>query len=381
MPPSTANLQKDRHRLNQNIIERLATFPIDSCDLQFRDEEALRDYLYTLGETEVARIGFSRDAQELYGLRIGHGKIHASVIAGCHADEPVGPMTAQILPTIIPQHFPQLCDAFRISIVPQMNPDGADRNRDWFASPPDLADYLEQVRRELPGDDLEFGFGEGKAVRPECTAAQAFLKAHTPFAAHLSLHGMAFAEGAWCLICKEWAERGDAYMKAFDSLCARMNFPQHDIDRGGEKGFTRIRDGYCTTPTSSAMKEHFIALNDRGLARRFLPTSMEWAQSHGGDPLCIVSELPLFLIGQRSPSLEEPVKKNLRNDLDKLRADSPRIEADALQKIEADYQLTSVPLELQVRLQVSMIVLALYTILDQAIQGPHGEIGKADPVE
>jgi hypothetical protein len=95
---------------------------------------------------------------------------------------------------------------------------------------------------------------------------------------------------------------------------------------------------------------------------------MEWAQSHGGDPLCIVSELPLFLIGKRSPSLEEPVKKNLRNDLDKLRADSPRIDADAIQQIEADYQLTPVPLELQVRLQVSMIVIALYTILDQEIQ-------------
>lgn len=355
--------------MNDDIIERLATFPIDPHDLQYRDEEALRDHLYALEETEVARIGFSRDAHELFGLRFGHGAIHVSVIAGCHADEPIGPMTAQILPRLMVRHFPELCDAFRISVVPQMNPDGASRNSDWFADPPNLADYLECVRREAPGDDLEFGFGEGKAVRPECAAAQSYLKIHAPFAAHFSLHGMAFAEGAWCLICNEWAERSGGYMNAFDALCQRLSFPQHDIDRGGEKGFFRIREGYCTTPTSSAMKEHFTGLNDRATARKFLPTSMEWVQSLGGNPLCVVSELPLFRIGKRSPSLDEPVSIKFRSDLDALRAATPELDAGALQQIQSGYELAPVPLELQVRLQIAMIALALTGIHEERRSG------------
>jgi hypothetical protein len=116
------------------------------------------------------------------------------------------------------------------------------------------------------------------------------------------------------------------------------------------------------------MKEHFIGLNDSRTARLFLPSSTEWIQSLGSDPLCVVSELPLFLIGKLSPSLQEPVSKALREELDRLRASPPDLDTATLQQIEADYQLTTVPLELQVRLQISMIILALTAILEGGIR-------------
>jgi len=341
------------------MIERLATFPIDEELLTFRDEEAIAAHLSALEGAGIASIGVSRAGRDLYGVHLGSGERHVSVIAGCHADEPIGPMTAQALPVLLQRSFPELLERFTFHIVPQMNPDGAARNRKWFADPLDMAAYLKNTVRELPGDDIEFGFGEGDGVRPECRAAQKFLAPHAPFAAHFSLHGMAFAEGAWCLITPEWTERASTYMDDVAGLCARLEIPLHDVDRKGEKGFTRIREGFTTTPNSGAMKEFFLERDDPEMASRFMPNSMEWVRAAGGDPLCIVTELPLFLVGKRSESLEEPIKAELREDLTRARALSDKEFPAALSEITATYALTPLPIETQVRLQSGMILLAI----------------------
>lgn len=341
------------------MIDRLATFTIDEEQLSFRDEAALLSHLGQLEGAEVEEIGASREGRDLYGVRLGSGRHQVSVIAGCHADEPVGPMTAQALPALLQLNFPELLEQYTFHIVPQMNPDGAARNRKWFANPPGMAAYLRHTVRELPGDDIEFGFGEGDAVRPECRAAQDFLAASAPFAAHFSLHGMAFAEGAWCLICPEWAERAAEYMDDVAGLCARLEVPLHDVDRKGEKGFNRLRKGFSTTPNSHAMKEFFLERNDPAMAARFMPNSMEWVRSSGGDPLCVVTELPLFLVGKRSPNLDEPIKAELREDLTKARTLSEEEFPAAVSEIAAKYALSPLPIETQVRLQVGMIRLAL----------------------
>ncbi len=348
------------------MIERLATFPIDEELLSFRDDAALRAHLGELEGVDVKAIGASREGRDLYGVRLGTGQRHVSIIAGCHADEPVGPMTAQALPAILEREFPELLKQYVFHIVPQMNPDGAARNREWFANPLGMAAYLEHAVREQPGDDIEFGFGEGDARRPECRAAQDFLGPAAPFAAHFSLHGMAFAEGAWCLICPEWTQRATEYMDDVAGLCARLEVPLHDVDRKGEKGFNRLREGFSTTPNSIAMKEFFMERNDAAMAGRFMPTSMEWIRSLGGDPLCIVTELPLFLVGKRSPNLEEPIAADLREDLTKARALSKDAFPVAVDEITAKYAISPMPVETQVRLQIGMIVLGLLKSQAQA---------------
>jgi hypothetical protein len=339
-----------------DLLSRLATFPLDPAHRRFRDNDELVDHLEALPNVQVEEIGYSRLGGALYGVRVGEGDRKVSVIAGSHADEPIGPMTAQMLPAVLAQAFPELLEAYQFHIVPQMNPDGADVNRTWFEDPPELETYLRNAVREQPGDDIEFGFGAGDTVRPENQAAMAFLSAHGPYAAHFSLHGMAYAEGAWFLLCKEWGSRAEDLMEDLADLCARVKLPLHDIDRGGDKGFTRLRPGFCTTPASVAMRAHFEEAEDLETAAKFHPSSMEFVAGLGGDPLCMVSELPLFHIGIPSVSLELPVYLRFKESLEKARAEGT---AEAIQDLARRYRLKPLPLETQIRMQIAMIILAL----------------------
>lgn len=326
--------------------------------VRFRDGADLSDWLAAQCPGNHEIIGASRSGQPLYGVTLGHGPRAVSIIAGSHADEPIGPLTAQMLPVVLPAHFPELLERYTFHIVPQMNPDGADNNRLWFANPPDFVQYVRFAVRELPGDDIEFGFGEGENIRPECAAARDWLAARGPFAAHFSLHGMGFAEGAWFLLCREWVGRAGPVMDGIAEFVRRMQFPFHDVERHGEKGFTRIAPGFCTTPRSDAMRAYFLERDDPAMAAKFLPSSMEFVQSLGGDPLCMVSEMPLFGLGVKSASLEDTTNARFRADLDALRAQGPPSD-DALLNLAARYELGPVFIPLQIRAQLAMIVIAL----------------------
>lgn len=350
-----SGLSRYNQRAMDSYIERLATFPISSHYQSIRDQSELERHLNKIEDAQLTTIGKSREGRALWGLSVGHGERAVSLIAGCHADEPVGPMTAQCLASILRESFPEFLDTFTFHIVPQMNPDGAERNRPWFDLPLDPPTYLEHVIRELPGDDIEFGFGSGETVRPECAAAQSFLAPFAPFAAHFSLHGLGFAEGVWCLICRDWGERSAPFMDAFSDLCGRLDYPQLDIDRKGEKGFHRIRKGFSTTPTSSGMKEFFLAKNDPGMAAKFLPNSMEWAAAKGGDPLCVVSEVPLYT---RNASKKDP-ELDFRGELASARGKSKSSKREALADLFSQFDVFATPVKLQMRLQIAMIILSL----------------------
>lgn len=335
-------------------IDQLARIPIPPAMLQFRDTAALHDHLAAMGGIETREIGRSREGQPLYGYTMGRGPRAVSLIAGCHADEPVGPMTAQALPALVRTHAPELLDRFTFRVVPQINPDGADRNRPWFSDPPDFRTYLDRVVREAPGDDIEFGFADAPGARPECRAALPFLWP-SPVAAHCSLHGMAWAEGAWFLINAPWADRAAGLMDGLDELCRAHGLPRMELDRKGEKGFRRIRKGFSTTPHSQAMKDYFLQRGDPATAEKFLPSSMEAAMAAGGDPLCLVSELPLFLLNVPA-SLDDPVLYRFRDALEAAQANP---EPGALDVLAQTFRLRPLPLAQQVALQFAMIVLGL----------------------
>lgn len=335
------------------IVARVGTVSVDPGHVAFRDGEALRSLGESLPGVEQTVIGESREGRPMLGWSFGHGGRRVSIVAGSHADEPVGPMTAQALPRLLAQGFPDLLERYRFFIVPQMNPDGAARNRPWFANPPDFETYVAHAVREQPGDDIEFGFADEDGARSENRAVTRWLTAHGPFAAHFSLHGMAWAEGAWFLLCAEWAQRAGPLMDALTSLCAQDGFPLHDIDRRGQKGFTRLREGVATTPTSTAMRAFFEAQGDSATAALFRPSSMELAATLGGDPLCMVSELPLFLL-QGESSLEDPIFLRFREDLVHARR------ANSTAALAEQYHITPVPIARQIRYQWGMLVLALY---------------------
>ncbi len=259
-------------------------------------------------------IGRSRGGRPLYGWRFGDGGAAVSLIAGCHADEPVGPaMLAQLASFLAarPSDHPLLARA-TWRIVPNANPDGAARNAAWSRtlrsltdsrgrpdSGYDLSAYLRHVVREAPGDDVEFGFPRGpedREARPENRAVAAFLAAGGPYRLHASFHGMSLAPGPWFLIEPRWVGRTGALRDFLRQRVRSMGYSLYDPDRGGEKGFRRIDEGFSTRPDSVAMAVHFRRRGDAATADLFRPSSMELARSLGGDPFTFVSEMPLFLL-------------------------------------------------------------------------------------
>lgn len=254
-----------------------------------------------LGET----IGLSRERRPLVAFRFGTGSKRISCIAGCHADEPVGPVLLRRFVSYLSQQKAdsQLLSEYTWWIVPHANPDGEAVNSSWFSSDStaiDFAKYLSSVQRELPGDDMEFGFPReagDTGARPENQAIYNWWKTDsTPFSLHASLHSMAFAGGAWFLIDQAWADRCQALLSACRVASDQLGYRLHDIERHGEKGFVRIGKGFCTRPNSKAMSEYFLERDDSVTAAKFRPSSMEIIRAMGGDPLTLVSELPFFVL-------------------------------------------------------------------------------------
>ena len=71
-------------------------------------------------------IGYTRQRRPLLAYRFGRGRFLVSLIAGCHADEPVGPRLLNHLVGYLAQLAPEspLFEDCQWWIVPHANPDG-----------------------------------------------------------------------------------------------------------------------------------------------------------------------------------------------------------------------------------------------------------------
>lgn len=290
---------------------------LDISGLRFRTSEEV------IGELEAACaanpdiatfevIGESEEGRPIPGVTLGFGPTHVSLVAGAHADEPVGPETLRtlVLEGLAARGWgaeggglEALWGRVTLRIIPHVNPDGEARNRPWIErwDPTDPAEmlghFLRGRRRELPGRDIEFGYPD---LRPENVAATRFLFARLPVALHASLHGMAFSEGALLLVEKRWlgTDRDALLRDRFAEAAEGGGLRLHDHDRKGDKGFRYGGPGFWSTPEGAAMQHHFLALSDPETASRFRRSSMEEAIRHadGASPLCVVPELPLFVL-------------------------------------------------------------------------------------
>ena len=186
-------------------------------------------------------------------------------------------------------------------VIPHINPDGAAANAGWQTPGAEHYDFAEWMRhrvRELPGDDIEFGFPRREddlGARPENRAAWDFWRGAAPFDLHVSLHGMSVAAGPYFLLERSWWPRCTGMARALADEVRRAGYELHDVERQGEKGFHRLARGFCSRPDSRAMRRHFLDLGDPETAARFRPSSMEAVRALGGDPLTLVTEMPLFI--------------------------------------------------------------------------------------
>ena len=326
-------------------------------------------------------VGQSRQGRPLRAFTLGHGPSQISLIGGCHADEPVGPAMLEKLVAYLgtlPETDPLLSE-WHWHVVPHVNPDGAVVNASWshLTLPTtdhrngsdeayDLVAYVQQVVRELPGDDIEFGFPRHAAdfdARPENLAVAGFLQAEGPFHLHASFHGMGLAPGPWFLLEPSWADRTVPMRNALRDRVKSMGYRPMDLDRKGEKGFRRIDEGFSTRPDSEAMIAHFEALGDHETATRFRPSSMEFVRRLGGDPLTLVSEMPLFLVPESAGSTDAPRfekgtegRKRLLAWLQELVSGMPP--AVARQRVE-EAGIRAMPIRDQMRLQLAFLDQAL----------------------
>ena len=276
----------------------------------FDDLRAACEVNPDIAEFEV--IGESEEGRPIAGVTLGYGPRLVTLVAGAHADEPVGPETLRhlILHGLGSRDWGaeagglgELFERVTLRIVPHANPDAEARNEPWISRWDDLSDdpaamlalFLETRRREPPGRDVEFGY---PAMRPENRSVTDFLFAPGPqLALHASLHGMAFSEGALLLIEKRWLHDPEAepLREGFRRAAEAAGLRLHDHDRGGDKGFRYGGPGFWSTPEGAAMRAHFEAAGDAQTAALFHRSSMEQAiHASGGQPLCVVTELPLF---------------------------------------------------------------------------------------
>ena len=314
------------------------------------------------GET----IGNSRQGRPLQAFRFGSGPLNVSLIAGCHADEPVGPRLLNHFVTYLQSLDPtaSLLQEYTWWIIPHMNPDGEAINKAWYADDDEVIDpkrYLRFVVRDQPGDDIEFCFPRDEndtEARPENKAAKNWWsQTKTPFQLHASLHGMAIGRGPWFLVEKEWWSRCSGFRLKCEKAVKELGYILHDEERNGEKGFYRLAKGFCSRPDSLAMQEYFLSIGDTNTAKKFRPSSMETIRSFGGDPLTLVSEMPLFIIPEEMQATINP------NELiSKFRDWRKQINSDRNAQLPFSCELAPMPIKDQMILQWTMIVAGLAAI-------------------
>ena len=228
-------------------------------------------------DVEVHELGASEEGRPITGVVVGKGRRRASLVAGAHSDEPVGPYTLLLLLEHLfdaPDRAGTLLEDWTLVIVPHINPDGEERNRPWREEWPDVAAYVGGAFREPPGRDVEFGYPD---MRPENQVVARFLRAQGPFDLHMSLHGMGFSEGAMLLIERRWGYRTQHLQREFVAAAAGAGLPLHDQNRQGEKGFFYLGPGFWTTPEGGGTASALIGQSYRINSDDVLPDSV------GGD--------------------------------------------------------------------------------------------------
>ncbi|MEE8348534.1 MAG: peptidase, partial [Acidobacteriota bacterium] len=227
----------------------------------------------------------------------------------------------------------------------------------------DLVQYLSHFKRELPGDDMEFGFPRGPddiEARPENRGiSRWWQECAQPFQLHVSLHGIAFAAGPWFLIEPSWASHCQELKTTCRRAVEEMGYRLHDVDRQGEKGFRRLEEGFCTRPDSQAMAQYFRDLQDESTARLFRPSSMEAIRALGGDPLTLVTEMPLFILPNVGETLGPPDPEALRwkERIERWKAgidQEPQV-AESIGREAVEYGLRAMPIRDQMQLQWTFI--------------------------
>ena len=109
------------------------------------------------------------------------------------------------------------------------------------------------------------------------------------------------------------------------------------------------------------MRAFFEAKSDAAMANRFGLSSMDYVRTLGGDPLCLVTEMPLFLIADRLPS--EPGRPgSYLSFLEQIRNVRGSTNPDARRELLEAFEVQPVDLRTAMRIQLGVIEAGLETV-------------------
>ncbi|PZD75194.1 hypothetical protein C1752_00483 [Acaryochloris thomasi RCC1774] len=131
--------------------------------------------------TQIEEIGVSGEGRSLYGVTVGDKPATRTIviIAGCHADEIIGPLAAV---SMIQDLVRQPLLGVKFKIVPVVDPDFLHRNAEALPVTPTLHDLLSVNQNR----DLEGHFTD--KTYPECVAIRQWIQRSAQIDAYFSLH-------------------------------------------------------------------------------------------------------------------------------------------------------------------------------------------------
>ncbi|WP_247706577.1 M14 family zinc carboxypeptidase [Streptomyces liliiviolaceus] len=142
-------------------------------------------------DARLRQVGTSRAGLPLRLLSVGHGSRHVLVVAGPHANEPVGGATVLRLAERALAD-PRLCDGADVTwnLLLCLDPDGSRRNERWLAGPYTLGHHFRNFFRPGFMEQPEWlPDGAAGAALPETRALLALQDELRPFF-QCSLHGV-----------------------------------------------------------------------------------------------------------------------------------------------------------------------------------------------
>lgn len=142
-------------------------------------------------DTRLRRVGVSRAGTPLWLLSVGHGTRQALIVAGPHANEPVGGATVLRLAerVLADPRLTEDADA-TWNLLLCLDPDGLRRNEGWLSGPYSLGRYFRHFFRPGFREQPEWlPDGAGAAALPETRALLGLQDELKPFF-QCSLHGV-----------------------------------------------------------------------------------------------------------------------------------------------------------------------------------------------
>ncbi|NEA67925.1 dehydrogenase [Streptomyces sp. SID12488] len=142
-------------------------------------------------DARLRTVGTSRAGTPLWLLSVGHGSRQALVVAGPHANEPVGGATAlRLAERALADPGPAVRADATWNLLLCLDPDGSRRNEGWLAGPYTLGHYFRNFFRPGFREQPEWlPDGAAGAALPETRALLALQDELRPFF-QCSLHGV-----------------------------------------------------------------------------------------------------------------------------------------------------------------------------------------------